>query len=89
MCKNKGEPETAISSFGQFTKGVIIVSSNNSASTSNYNSKSVRDTLNRFKMESSKELGVDLSSIDTLTTVQAGSVGGRMVQKMINIAKNS
>jgi len=58
---------------------------------SNYtsNSKSARDTLNRFKMESSKELGVDLSSVDTLTTVQAGSVGGRMVQKMINIAKNS
>jgi len=79
----------AISPFGQFTKGVITVSSNNSASNSNYNSKSVRDTLNRFKMESSKELGVDLSSIDTLTTVQAGSVGGRMVQKMINIVKNS
>ena len=65
------------------------VSSNNSASTSNYNHKNVRDTLNRFKMESSSELGVDLSAIDTLTTVQAGSVGGRMVQKMINIAKNS
>ena len=61
----------------------------NKVSNKSGNSKNVRDTLNRFKMESSKELGVDLSNIDTLTTVQAGSVGGRMVQKMINIAKNS
>ena len=53
------------------------------------NNKTVKDTLNRYKMEASKELGVDLANTDTLTTVQAGSVGGRMVQKMINIAKNS
>ncbi len=58
------------------------------ASDKSYN-KNVKDTLNRFKMEASKELGVDLNATDTLTTVQAGSVGGRMVQKMINIAKNS
>ena len=53
------------------------------------NNKSVQDTLNRYKTEASKELGVDLSATDTLTTVQAGSVGGRMVQKMINFAKNN
>lgn len=51
--------------------------------------KSVQDTLNRYKMEASKELGVDLANKSTLTAVQAGSVGGRMVQKMINAAKNS
>ena len=51
--------------------------------------KNVADALNRYKMEASKELGVDLTNTSTLTTVQAGSVGGRMVQKMINVAKNS
>jgi len=51
--------------------------------------KKVRDTLNRFKNETTTELGIDLTDIDTLRTVDAGRVGGNMVRKMINIAKNS
>ena len=58
--------------------------SNQSGST-----KKVRDTLNRFKTETTTELGIDLSDIDNLRTVDAGRVGGNMVRKMINIAKNS
>lgn len=63
------------------------MSSNNNYS--NTGSKKVRDTLNRFKMETTNELGIDLSNTDTLRTVDAGRVGGNMVRKMIDIAKNS
>mgnify|MGYP001352973169 CR=1 FL=1 len=65
------------------------MSSNNKSGNSSSNSKSVRDTLNRFKMETSNELGIDLTNTDTLRTVDAGRVGGNMVRKMIDIAKNS
>lgn len=63
--------------------------SNNKSGNNSSNSKSVRDTLNRFKMETSNELGIDLTNKDTLRTVDAGKVGGNMVRKMIDIAKNS
>ena len=58
---------------------------------SNYSgqSKQVRDTLNRFKQETTTELGIDLTDVDNLRTIDAGRVGGNMVRKMINIAKNS
>ena len=48
-----------------------------------------RETLERFKMESASELGVDLKSgyNGDLTSREAGSIGGRMVQKMINSYK--
>ena len=44
-----------------------------------------REGLNRFKMESAKEVGVNLSEgyNGDLTSRQNGSVGGQMVKKMV------
>ena len=44
-----------------------------------------REALNRFKMESAKEVGVNLKNgyNGDLTSREAGSVGGQMVKKMI------
>ncbi|APM39519.1 alpha/beta-type small acid-soluble spore protein [Clostridium kluyveri] len=44
-----------------------------------------REALNRFKMESAKEVGVNLKDgyNGDLTAREAGSVGGNMVKKMI------
>ncbi len=43
-----------------------------------------REALNRFKMESATEVGVNLKQgyNGDLTTKQAGSIGGQMVKKM-------
>lgn len=44
-----------------------------------------REAMNRFKMEAANEVGVDLKKgyNGSLTTREAGSVGGQMVKKMI------
>ena len=44
-----------------------------------------REALNRFKVESAKEVGVNLKDgyNGDLTAREAGSVGGNMVKKMI------
>ena len=44
-----------------------------------------REALERFKMESANEVGVDLKQgyNGELTARQAGSIGGQMVKKMI------
>ena len=44
-----------------------------------------REALERFKMESANEVGVDLKQgyNGDLTSREAGSVGGQMVKKMI------
>ncbi|MEY8001032.1 small, acid-soluble spore protein, alpha/beta type [Clostridium sp. Mt-5] len=44
-----------------------------------------REALNRFKMESAREVGVNLKEgyNGDLTSREAGSVGGNMVKKMI------
>lgn len=44
-----------------------------------------REAMNRFKMESANEVGVNLKQgyNGDLTSQQAGSVGGQMVKKMI------
>lgn len=44
------------------------------------------DSLNTYKMEVAKELGVDLNS-PNLTSKEAGSVGGEMVKRIINSYK--
>lgn len=48
-----------------------------------------KEALERFKMESANEVGVDLKDgyNGNLTSREAGSIGGRMVQKMINSYK--
>ena len=50
-----------------------------------------KDALNRFKMESAAEVGVNLKQgyNGDLTSKQAGSVGGQMVKKMIESYENS
>lgn len=50
-----------------------------------------RDGLNRFKMEAASEVGVNLKQgyNGDLTSKQAGSVGGQMVNKMIEQYENS
>ena len=49
-----------------------------------------REALERFKMESANEVGVDLKQgyNGELTARQAGSIGGQMVKKMIEKKKN-
>ena len=49
-----------------------------------------REALERFKMESANEVGVDLKQgyNGELTARQAGSIGGQMVKKMIDAYKN-
>ena len=44
-----------------------------------------KDAMNRFKMESASEVGVNLKQgyNGDLTSKQAGSIGGQMVKKMI------
>lgn len=44
-----------------------------------------RAAMNKFKMEAANEVGVDLKKgyNGSLTTREAGSVGGQMVKKMI------
>jgi len=50
-----------------------------------------REALNRFKMESANEVGVNLKQgyNGDLTSKQAGSIGGQMVKKMIESYENS
>ena len=49
-----------------------------------------REALERFKMESANEVGVDLKQgyNGELTARKAGSIGGQMVKKMIDSYKN-
>ena len=44
-----------------------------------------QEAMNKFKMEAANEVGVDLKKgyNGSLTTKEAGSVGGQMVKKMI------
>ena len=50
-----------------------------------------KTSMERFKMEAAKEVGVHLKDgyNGHLTAKQAGSIGGRMVKKMIDSYKNS
>ncbi len=49
-----------------------------------------REALDRFKMESASEVGVNLKQgyNGDLTSKQAGSIGGQMVKKMIQSYEN-
>ena len=49
-----------------------------------------KEALNRFKMESASEVGVNLKQgyNGDLTSRQAGSIGGQMVKKMIEAYEN-
>lgn len=49
-----------------------------------------KEALNKFKMESANEVGVNLKQgyNGDLTSRQAGSIGGQMVKKMIQAYEN-
>ncbi len=49
-----------------------------------------KEAMEKFKMESASEVGVNLKQgyNGDITAREAGSVGGRMVQKMIEAYKN-
>lgn len=53
--------------------------------------KNVKAALNSMKMEAAKELGITLKDGNNgqLTAREAGSIGGKMVQKMIDSYKKS
>ena len=61
------------------------MASSNSSSTSSKTKKNAQDALDRFKMEVASEIGVNLKEgyNGDLTSAEAGSVGGKMVKKMI------
>lgn len=63
-------------------------SSNNTNKT---NVPEAKEAMNRFKMESAAEVGVNLKQgyNGDLTSRQAGSVGGQMVKKMIESYEKS
>ena len=50
-----------------------------------------KEAMNRFKMESAAEVGINLKQgyNGDLTSRQAGSVGGQMVKKMIESYEKS
>ena len=50
-----------------------------------------KEAMNRFKMESAPEVGVNLKQgyNGDLTSRQAGSIGGQMVKKMIESYEKS
>ena len=50
-----------------------------------------KEAMNRFKMESAAEVGVNLKQgyNGDLTSRQAGSIGGQMVKKMIESYESS
>ena len=49
-----------------------------------------KDAMEQFKMEAANEVGVDLKKgyNGSLTSREAGSVGGQMVKKMIEAYEN-
>ena len=53
--------------------------------------KAAKKTLEQFKMEAAKQVGVNLQQgyNGDMTARQAGSIGGQMVKKMIESYENS
>lgn len=49
-----------------------------------------REAMDKFKMEAANEVGVDLKKgyNGSMTTREAGSIGGQMVKKMIQAYEN-
>ena len=64
--------------------------SNSSSNKSNLSAQA-RNALNQFKMETAREIGVNLNEgyNGDLTSKQAGSIGGQMTKKLVERAENS
>ncbi len=65
------------------------MASNNNGMPANSKS-SAKEILNQVKMEAAQEVGVNLKQgyNGDLTSREAGSIGGRMVKKMISAYEN-
>ena len=63
---------------------------NNSNNSNNLVVPEAREAMEKFKMESASELGINLKNgyNGDLTSRQAGSIGGQMVKKMIQAYEN-
>lgn len=79
---------TITASIINFFKEIMTMSNNNSNNNGEMTQKG-RETLEKFKMESANELGIDLKKgyNGDLTSREAGSIGGNMVKKMIDSYK--
>ena len=62
-----------------------------SKSTNKLVTPEARAAMDKFKMETANEVGVNLKSgyNGDLTSKQAGSIGGQMVKKMVQAYENS
>ena len=60
-------------------------------SNKSYSSSNAKDAMRQFKMETAREVGVDLKDgyNGELTSKQAGSIGGEMVRTMIKKAEEN
>ena len=61
------------------------------ARSNNLLNPNAREAMDRFKMETANEVGVNLKQgyNGDLTARQAGSIGGQMVKKMIQTYENN
>ena len=61
------------------------MASNKSSNSNKIMVPQARAAMNKFKMEAANEVGVDLNNRynGSMTTKEAGSIGGQMVKKMI------
>ena len=67
------------------------MSNNNSSNSKSKMSGQTKDALRNFKMETAREMGVNLKEgyNGDLTSREAGSVGGQMVKKLVEKAENN
>ena len=68
----------------------MSVSSNNSSRSGKIMVPEARAAMDKFKMEAANEVGVTLNKgyNGSLTSREAGSIGGQMVKKMIQSYEN-
>ena len=66
-------------------------SSSSSSSSGSSMSSTTKDALHKFKMETAREVGVNLKQgyNGNLTSKEAGSIGGQMVKKLIEKAEKN
>jgi hypothetical protein len=67
------------------------MSNNNNSSNKSKMSGQTKDALRSFKMETAREMGVNLKEgyNGDLTSREAGSVGGQIVKKLVEKAENA
>ena len=76
---------------GNRQKGWETMNSKQNSSNKSKMSSQAKDALHNFKMETAREMGVNLKEgyNGDLTSREAGSVGGQMVKKLVEKAENN